>query len=76
MVYSNTKLNLTYCYHHKYGSDSTYSQRHSRHWIKTKFKLLRPISNSNLGISYRVKSNCGMKGYNRTMMIELYTIKV
>lgn len=65
MIYSNTKLNLTYCCYHKYGSDSVYRQRHSRHWIKHGTFIV-PISNSNLGMENKLKTNCGTIGHNRT----------
>lgn len=66
MIYSNAKLNNTYCRYHKYGSDSIYRQRFTRQWIIPKRKLRRPISNSNLGMEHKLKSNCGMKDCNRT----------
>lgn len=72
MIYSNTKLNLTNCRYREYGSYSVYRRRHSGYWIQAKNKfcslkfLLLPISNSNLGMENKLKTNCGTIGYNRT----------
>lgn len=63
MIYTNTKLNNTYCRYHRYGSD--HRHRFTRKWIK-RDTFIVPISSSGLGMENRFKTFCGIIGYYKT----------